>query len=532
MLSAASFIHSGLEEAVGALYKALCGEEPMQELKERLRNDLIAGRTLFQVVNEISSNVSRIPRSSQAQVREAIIELYGAALARVPSSPEVEIWANALSSGQINEAELVTNICTSQEATARKKRTHLRPEMTDGTFIQAAYETALNRGALPNEIAHWQVRLSTGEMNRQTLLLNLFDARLSECESASAEITETGATTYVLGRAQSVTKVDWEASRLATKQHAAPGYTKFQSSRRSPGEKNILVSCIASLYRGGRFIESFLENVTTQTIFDHCELVIIDACSPEGELDVINRFRERFPNIVYYRTPTRVGIYEAWNMAISLSSGTYITNTNLDDLRRADSLETQSSALDALPYVDVVYQDFYYTFDRDLCFEDIAAAGITSDLPPVSAYSLLQFNSPHNAPMWRRAIHTQVGEFDTSFKSAGDYDFWLRCAMRGKNFFKTNDPHVAYFVNPEGLSTRRDTRGVEESQRITRRYARLIVDPSLTCSAAEFLRQLPENTAITEGAEMQSESWRYDAVQGALRAITQSGKTGYSREGT
>ena len=61
-----------------------------------------------------------------------------------------------------------------------------------------------------------------------------------------------------------------------------------------------VVSAIASLYRGKKFpLKTFLDNITSQTIFDRSELLIIDADSPEGEWEMIEDYRRRFPNIVY-----------------------------------------------------------------------------------------------------------------------------------------------------------------------------------------------------------------------------------------
>ncbi len=61
--------------------------------------------------------------------------------------------------------------------------------------------------------------------------------------------------------------------------------------------------------------------------------------------------------------------------------------------------------------------------------------------------------------MWRRRLHDELGLFDTRYRSAGDYEFWLRCAAAGKVFHRVADPHVVYYQNPQGYSTRADTTG-------------------------------------------------------------------------
>ena len=66
---------------------------------------------------------------------------------------------------------------------------------------------------------------------------------------------------------------------------------------------------------------------------------------------------------------------------------------------------------------------------------------------------MLRGNQPHNNPMWRKSMHDRHGEFDPEFKSAGDWEFFLRCAFGGEKFQKINEVLGLYFHNPEGVST-------------------------------------------------------------------------------
>jgi glycosyltransferase involved in cell wall biosynthesis len=351
---------------------------------------------------------------------------------------------------------------------------------------------------------------------------SLFSHRAKEALTQSEETAPSHSTlAQVMGTDTIIDTKEWQERAEAIGPDAKPvrpkTYTSLSFQRRN---SEILVSAIASLYRSGDFIEQFLENITSQSIFESCELIIIDADSPEHEFSTISRYMERFPNIVYHRASTRIGIYEAWNLGVEMALGRYITNTNLDDLRRSDSFERQAEILEKFPFIDVVYQDFYYSFDGRASFAKTAAVGVQSKLPIVTPYNLMRSNSPHNAPMWRRAVHDDVGLFDASYRSAGDYDFWLRCIHAGKAFYKINDPHVVYFVNPEGLSTRPNTRGIEEANRATREHARQIISPRLTTSDEAFLTEAHELLGYPidlSKSERASPEWRYAAVQRAMR---------------
>jgi hypothetical protein len=52
--------------------------------------------------------------------------------------------------------------------------------------------------------------------------------------------------------------------------------------------------------------------------------------------------------------------------------------------------------------------------------------------------------------MWRRSLHQLHGYFDESYKSAGDYDFWLRVA-KPENFFHISYPMGVYCARMGGI---------------------------------------------------------------------------------
>jgi hypothetical protein len=284
---------------------------------------------------------------------------------------------------------------------------------------------------------------------------------------------------FILGTNRTITRAMWQTRAQALGVNTAARLPSVPPREGFVHSGNYIVSAIASLYKGGPHIEAFLRNITQQTWFDRSELIIIDAASPDGEATVIAEYQRAFPNIVYHRASDRIGIYEAWNIGVGMARGRYLTNTNLDDLRRADSFELQASALDQNCFADVIYQDFYYSFDDTLNFDQVARVGIKSELPAVTPDNLLDCNSPHNAPMWRRDLHDRIGLFDATLKSAGDWEFWLRGVSKGIRFLKIEQVHVVYFQNPQGMSTRPDTPAVREGQQLLRHYGPILRLPNL-----------------------------------------------------
>lgn len=446
----------------------------------------------------------------------AITRVYERSVGRTPEPEEIQRWKQSINDG-LPFHEFMLLFDASDGAQKQRKASEVLPERCDGEFIQYALEILCGSCDSVWEIHHWASMLSSGTINRHEALSLIFNKGV-KLQERRGTVPHDGLSCHIMGTSSTISVDEWNkrAEKIKT-QHALPKDREYIHKFHIRSAPRFLVTAITSLYRGGQFIEQFMDNISSQSIFDdYCELVIVDADSPEGEFEVIQRYLNKHKNITYKRINYRIGIYEAWNVCAESARGEYLTNANLDDLRRKDSFERQAAVLDNLPFVDVTYQDLFYTFDPALSFEKIAAFGYKTNLPIITPYNMFRMNPPHNAPMWRKSLHSELGYFNPQFKSAGDYEFWMRCVAAGKNFYKLNDPHVAYYQNPKGLSTRPDTRGVEEAEEIKKLYARKLISRNLIVPFEEFCAE--------NAFEVSEERDRYSQSQLALRSLARREK--------
>lgn len=225
------------------------------------------------------------------------------------------------------------------------------------------------------------------------------------------------------------------------------------------GSKGPHISIITSVYKGEIFIRSFLEDIVQQTIFDDCELIIINANSPENEEPIIKEYAQKYPNIRYYRLEKDPGLYGVWNKAISLAEGEFITNANVDDRLAPDCYEEYLACLQELPHIDLVYADYVVTHKPPLRpFVEISQRDLSyaSRLPDFDANLLKKYCYVGPHPMWRKSVHKKYGYFDENLKISGDWEFWLRMATGGSQFYKIDRLLGLYYQNPKGLSTGKD----------------------------------------------------------------------------
>jgi glycosyltransferase involved in cell wall biosynthesis len=227
------------------------------------------------------------------------------------------------------------------------------------------------------------------------------------------------------------------------------------------------ISVIISTYKAERFIRGCLEDLTSQTLFNkgQLELIVIDSNSPENEESIVQEFQAQYPSLItYIRTPEREAIYQAWNHGIQLANGRYLTNANADDRHRTDALEVMADYLDVHPDIALTYADCDVTTAENSRFGEapVIAHFKWPDFQPVHLFQICHIGPQ---PMWRRSLHERHGLFDATYRSAGDYEFWLRLASRGEQFYHIPECLGLYLQSPSGVEHANQRLSWEESNR-------------------------------------------------------------------
>ena len=255
---------------------------------------------------------------------------------------------------------------------------------------------------------------------------------------------------------------------------------KIRNHRTNNKEENLnpekpMVSILTSVYNGEKYLNTFLEDITRQTCFSKCELILVDCNTEEcSDYSIIEPYLEKYQNIKYHKLPEDPGVYGAWNHAIENSNGEFITNANLDDRRSYENIETLTNELKNNPDIDLVYSPFistnkegenFYTSNSKTVYE-------TYEFSPANMVKCL----PGCMPVWRRNLHTENGLFDDSYRSAGDWEFWLRCVKNGSKFKRVNIVMGLYYFNPTGLSTSLENHDwkTKEEQRVIDLYGEFL----------------------------------------------------------
>ena len=230
-----------------------------------------------------------------------------------------------------------------------------------------------------------------------------------------------------------------------------------------------LVSAIVSTYNSEKFIRGKIDDLLNQTISDKVEIIIINSGSLQNENSIIREYLSKYSNIKYIKTEKRETIYQAWNKAIKISSGKFITNSNTDDRLRNDAFEVLTKSLIDYPEVGMVYADQYISsLDNQLFSEGKKLKPYY--FPDYDIKYQLERCIVGSQPMWRASLHFKDNIwFGEDFEVSGDHEFELKISHKYK-IYHIKDMLGLYYKSKEGKNKEYEdaSRNLKEVRKIQR----------------------------------------------------------------
>lgn len=201
-------------------------------------------------------------------------------------------------------------------------------------------------------------------------------------------------------------------------------------------------SVITAVFNGVDHLESCLHSVSRQD-GNSVEHIVIDGGSTDGSVDILKR---NAGGLRYWVSEPDHGIGDAMNKGIRQAQGEWVIFLHSDDEFLAnDSLASVHEAL-AKTHADIVgFPILFGTGDS------------WRVLKPRGGNAWLRFKSGflHQGTFIRRSVFEKIGEHDTRFRIAMDYEFFLRAMMRGVPMETLNSPLTTRMRNT-GVSSQLD----------------------------------------------------------------------------
>ncbi len=211
-----------------------------------------------------------------------------------------------------------------------------------------------------------------------------------------------------------------------------------------------LVSVVTAIYNGQPYVARCLDSVIQQN-YPNIEHIIIDGGSTDGTLNVLRQYDDR---VALWISEPDAGVYDAWNKGLAQAHGEWICFLGADD-------EFLPNAVSAYMVLASEHPDAEYLCSRGRL---VKASGYQRlfGLPWTWKRFSCEMCAAHPGSMHRRRLFDRFGNFDVSYRIAGDYEFLLR-ARDGLN--AAYMPVVTVMMRDGGLSAAYAFRCMEESRK-------------------------------------------------------------------
>lgn len=203
-----------------------------------------------------------------------------------------------------------------------------------------------------------------------------------------------------------------------------------------------------------RTIKRTLDSILGQSLYP-LEYIIIDGCSTDRTLEIINDFKGKVPFPVVVISESDAGISDAFNKGISVAKGDWVHLLNSDDYyMHSDSIRLASRIMMRTEALMIAAKAGVEDVNGNICVDE--------RLGENSKSSLVDLRINHPGCIIKREAYKRAGLYNLSFKTAMDHELFLRFEkVFGRNIVEILDfPFVVIGFGGESIVNAR--RGYRE----------------------------------------------------------------------
>ena len=197
------------------------------------------------------------------------------------------------------------------------------------------------------------------------------------------------------------------------------------------------VSIITVSLNSEKTIEKTINSVISQ---DHknIEYIIVDGGSKDNTLKIANKYKSNITKIISEKDK---GIYDGINKGIQIATGDIISLIHSNDIfvdtnviSKIDNIFKNNTDF------DIILANL--AFKKNLDEERITRYYSAKNFKPWMLR--IGFSPPHSSAFFKSEVFKQVGLYQTNFKIAGDFEYFVRCFLKYKLKFNYFDECLVY----------------------------------------------------------------------------------------
>jgi glycosyltransferase involved in cell wall biosynthesis len=212
-----------------------------------------------------------------------------------------------------------------------------------------------------------------------------------------------------------------------------------------------LLSVITINLNNKEGLKKTIKSVISQT-FDGIEYIVIDGGSHDGSVDIL---KENAVKLSHWESAADKGIYDAMNKGIAKATGKYLLFLNSGDVLSENTILSEISEF--LTDTDVLYGDL-------ISMEADGKKKFHQSFDEADVNELLLSTIWHPCAFIKRDLFDRYGLYNSDFKLAGDYEFFIRVILKHGATSKHISKYITEF-DTTGISHKKDNEELMNKER-------------------------------------------------------------------
>lgn len=225
--------------------------------------------------------------------------------------------------------------------------------------------------------------------------------------------------------------------------------------------KNIIISVITPSFNRADFLEKNILSIIDQSC-PYVEHIVVDGGSNDNTLNVLKKYQGTY-NLKWISEKDN-GCADAMEKGFNMASGDILCWLDSDDFYLPGTLNKIIKLFDQEKDTGVIFGDMMICDKTGKIIDYVRHTDLDID---ALIYTGMVLNP--QATFWRRSVHQKIKGFNTNYKRAADYDFFIRMALTGEKFHYLRD-FLSVYRHHESQLTKSIQLCIEEGREISLKY--------------------------------------------------------------
>lgn len=221
------------------------------------------------------------------------------------------------------------------------------------------------------------------------------------------------------------------------------------------------ISIVTPSYNQGKYIEATIESVLSQK-YEALEYFVLDGGSTDNTVQILKNFDAFFAG---WRSEKDAGQAAAINEGFASATGEILGWLNSDDFYLPQTFDFVTTQLDTGKAQILVGNGINFFEDKEICWS--SSVCIESKNYNLNLYDFIIQPST----FWTRKAWELVGNLNTEYNYAFDWDWFIRAKKLGVEFIFTPKYLSCYRYHSEHKTSTGDEKRIQELLRIISTYS-------------------------------------------------------------